>query len=27
MLRSSRVIVISRLTGKAFYDGTAGDEG
>ena len=27
VLRSSRVIVISRLTGKVFYDGSAGDEG
>lgn len=27
MLRSSRVIVISRMTGKVFYDGSAGDEG
>ena len=26
-LRSSRVIVISRLTGQVFYDGSAGDEG
>lgn len=26
-LRSSRVIVISRLTGKILYDGSAGDEG
>ncbi len=27
VLRSSRVIVISRLTGQVFYDGSAGDEG
>ncbi len=27
MLRSSRVIVISRMTGKVFHDGSAGDEG
>jgi hypothetical protein len=27
MLRSSRVIVISRMTGKVFYYGSAGDEG
>lgn len=27
MLRSSRVIIISRLTGKILYDGSAGDEG
>ncbi len=27
MLRSSRVIVISRMTGKVFFDGSAGDEG
>lgn len=26
-LRSSRVMVISRLTGKIIYDGSAGDEG
>ncbi|MDO8369868.1 MAG: hypothetical protein Q7S71_04055 [Candidatus Nitrotoga sp.] len=26
-LRSSRVLVISRLTGKILYDGSAGDEG
>ena len=26
-LQSSRVIVISRLTGKILYDGEAGDEG
>lgn len=26
-LRSSRIIVISRLTGTIFYDGSAGDEG
>jgi hypothetical protein len=26
-LRSSRVIVISRLTGEILYDGSAGDEG
>jgi hypothetical protein len=26
-LRSSRVMVISRLTGKILYDGSAGDEG
>ena len=26
-LQSSRVIVISRVTGKVFYDGSAGDEG
>ena len=26
-LRSSRMIVISRMTGKVFYDGSAGDEG
>ena len=26
-LRSSRIIVISRLTGAVFYDGPAGDEG
>ena len=26
-LRSSRLIVISRVTGKVFYDGSAGDEG
>ncbi len=26
-LRSCRVIVISRVTGKVFYDGEAGDEG
>lgn len=26
-LRSSRVIVISRLTGSILYDGSAGDEG
>ena len=26
-LRSSRVMVISRLTGKILYDGLAGDEG
>ena len=27
ILRSSRLIVISRLTGQVFYDGSAGDEG
>lgn len=27
VLRSSRLIVISRMTGKVFYDGSAGDEG
>ena len=27
VLRSSRVIVISRTTGEIFYDGSAGDEG
>lgn len=27
VLRSSRVIVISRLTGKVYYDVSAGDEG
>ncbi len=27
ILRSSRLIVISRMTGKVFYDGSAGDEG
>lgn len=27
VLRSSRVIVISRMTGKVFYDGSASDEG
>lgn len=26
-LRSSRVIIISRLTGEILYDGSAGDEG
>ncbi|MDP3498150.1 MAG: hypothetical protein Q8R84_10915 [Candidatus Nitrotoga sp.] len=26
-LRSSRIIVISRLTSKVLYDGSAGDEG
>lgn len=26
-LRSSRVMVVSRLTGKILYDGSAGDEG
>jgi len=27
MLRSSRVIIISRLNGEILYDGSAGDEG
>lgn len=27
VLRSSRVIVISRMTGEILYDGSAGDEG
>ncbi len=27
ILRSSRLIVISRMTGEVFYDGSAGDEG
>ena len=27
VLRSSRVIVISRQTGQVFFDGSAGDEG
>ena len=27
ILRSSRVIVISRMIGKVLYDGSAGDEG
>ena len=27
MLRSSRIIMISKRTGKIFFDGSAGDEG
>lgn len=27
VLRSSRLVVISRVTGEIFYDGDAGDEG